>query len=160
MGARSAAGALATGNTSQAHADLLVRRLLASANTDQMGRLWSSLEDVLPLLAEAAPEAFLEAAETGLSGATPVLGKLFTDGDGLAAPFLSSPHTGLLWALENLAWSADYLGRVSLLLARLARLDPGGKLGNRPDRSLLTIYRLWYPQTAAPLDQRLRILLT
>jgi hypothetical protein len=158
MGARSAAGALATGNTSQAHADLLVRRLLASANTDQMGRLWSSLEDVLPLLAEAAPEAFLEAAETGLSGATPVLGKLFTDGDGLAAPFLSSPHTGLLWALENLAWSADYLGRVSLLLARLARLDPGGKLGNRPDRSLLTIYRLWYPQTAAPLDQRLRIL--
>lgn len=157
-GARNEQPPLATGDISSVHADQIVRRLLTSANADRTGRLWSSLADVLPLLAEADPDAFLEATDAGLSGDGPVLANLFTDGAEVPAFLVNSPHTNLLWALETLAWSRDYLGRVTLLLGRLARIDPGGKLANRPDRSLLAIYRLWHPQTAAPLDQRLQIL--
>src|SRR6266545_6728244 len=72
--------------------------------------------------------------------------------------FLSSPHTGLLWALEDLAWSPEYLGRVALVLARLQELDPGGRLSNRPSESLREIFLPWHPQTAASVDGRLAVL--
>ena len=39
----------------------MVRELLDSANADTSCLLWTSLADVLPLLAEAAPSRFLEA---------------------------------------------------------------------------------------------------
>lgn len=66
----------------------------------------------------------------------------------------SSPHTGLLWALETLAWDPTYLSEASLTLARLARLDPGGKLANRPIRSLREIFLVWHPGTNATMAQR------
>jgi hypothetical protein len=37
-------------------------------------------------------------------------------------------------------------------------LDPGGKLANRPSRSLRQIYLLWRPQTNVGLDDRLKVL--
>lgn len=70
--------------------------------------------------------------------------------------FSSSAHTGLLWALECLAWKPEYLNRVVPLLAKLARLDPGGRLTNRPGNSLTEILLIWYPGTAATIGQRLR----
>ena len=62
------------------------------------------------------------------------------------------PH--LLWALELLAWSPDYLARVTDILAKLTQLDPDGRYQNRPRNTFQQIYRLWYPQTSATLDQR------
>jgi hypothetical protein len=111
---------------------------------------------VLPLLAEAAPDEFLQAVEDGLRGEDPVLLHLFAADDG--GLFTSSPHIGLLWALETIAWSPDHLGYASRLLAKLARLDPGGKLVNRPQNSLRAIFLPWLPQTAASAEQRLRVL--
>jgi hypothetical protein len=141
-------------NAPRSFAASVVRQLLGKANTDW--RLWASLAPHLPDLAEASPDAFLTAVEAGLRGEKPVLQELFTDtGDQL---FSSSPHTGLLWALERLAWSPAYLGRTALTLARLATRDPDGKLSNRPAESLAAIYRPWLPQTAASLDQRLATL--
>lgn len=35
--------------------------------------------------------------------------------------------TGLLWAMETLAWDAEYLTRVIVILGELAARDPGGK---------------------------------
>jgi hypothetical protein len=154
MAARSETTALLDGSSGQERANRTVRRLLERANGDW--RVWASLAHVLPLLAEAAPEVFLEAVDAGASGEAPVLVNLFADQE--QAMFSSSPHTGLLWALEVLAWSPEYLGHASLLLARLARLDPGGRTLNRPDRSLAEIFLCWRPQTAATLDQRLRVL--
>ena len=66
----------------------------------------------------------------------------------------SALHTGLLWALEMLAWSPDHLTRATLLLGRLARIDPGGRSANRPAESLRSIFLSWHPQTAASVDQR------
>lgn len=156
MGARSEASELQGGRTGQQWADRVVRDLLAEGAG---WRRWASLGSLLPLLAEASPDEFLRAVERGLQGEAPPLLQLFTDHreDGsLFGP--QSHHTGLLWALENLAWPREYLGEATLHLARLAELDPGGRLGNRPHRSLAEIFCFWLPQTVAPLQSRLRVL--
>ncbi|AFY92467.1 hypothetical protein [Chamaesiphon minutus] len=119
--------------------------------------LWASLSDKLPLIAEAAPEVLLDAIEEGLSGENPILISLFQDRSSHSA--LSSPHTGLLWAMERLALHPDYLSRSALSLARLTRLDPGGNLGNRPKSSLETVFIWWlyfHPNANASLSDCLQ----
>ena len=132
----------------------VVRSLLAKAK----GRveMWASFSHQLPTLAEAAPSVFLDAVSEGLTGETPYLIGLFQDQE--HSLFGSSPHTGLLWALETLAWSSDHFGRAVLSLALLARLDPGGKLGNRPANSLRDIFLCWNPNTTVSLKRRLTVL--
>lgn len=135
-------------------ADAIVRELFGKANADW--RVWATVASTLPRLAEAAPDTFLNAVEVGLAPpATPLL-KLFEDqGDTM---FSTSPHTGLLWALEVLAWSPAYLTRVVLALGALSRLEPGGKTLNRPMASLERIFLQWLPQTTASLADRLKAL--
>lgn len=154
MGARESSQLLSDGISSQEWAKRIARKILRRANADW--RMWASLSNYLSLIAEAAPDIFLSAVEKGLEGDSPVLLNLFTDQED--ALFSSSPHTGLLWALETLAWSPKYLGHSASLLAKLAHLDPGGKLSNRPQNSLRDIFLLWNPQTAATLEQRLRVI--
>ena len=148
---------LAGGRRGQEEANRAVWELLEAANQDVSGRRWIAIASSLPLLAEAAPDVVLRAVEAGLRGEDPVVLRLFQDGDGFDSMFGSSAHPSLLWALENLAWSPEHLGRSALLLAKLARLDPGGRLGNRPVGSLRDVLLLWRPGTAATLDQRLQV---
>jgi len=143
-----------SGVSPHVYVEQAIRQLLSRANADWC--LWASLSPVLPLLAEAAPDAFLDAIDAGLVGDEPVLARLFTDQE--LGFFNSSPHTGLLWALETVAWSSEHLGRAALALAKLSRLDPGGKLANRPHDSLRKVFCLWHPQTAAALFERLGVL--
>jgi hypothetical protein len=134
-------------------------KLLKRANDDSSGHLWASLTDVMPLLAEAVPDVFLEAVQKGLDGNQPLLGLMFADREGEGnALSVSSPHTGLLWALENLTWSPDHFSMAVEQLARLAEVDPGGRLSNRPAASLASVYRSWLPQTSVGLDRRLATL--
>jgi hypothetical protein len=132
----------------------IVRELLTNANKDN--QFWLSLAQFLPLFAEAAPDVFLDLVEEGMSGETPVVLTLFEEKEELFHP--SSKHPSLLWALEALAWSPNYLSRAALVLARLARMEPGGKLLNRPQNSLKEIFTLWHPQTSATLSQRLKVI--
>ena len=144
--------ALGEGTTAKSWAERVTFTLLDRANKDASGQLWTSLSDVLPLLAEAAPSVFLHALQRGLEGDDPVLKTQFIDeGDRFS---VSSPHTGLLWALETLAWSGDYFGLSIDLLARLAEIDPGGRLSNRPAKSLADIFRPWMPQTSVDSNRR------
>ena len=102
--------------------------------------VWATLGDDLTALAEAAPDAFLDAVDSHLNSHN-VFEELFSqEGSGL---FGGATHTGLLWALESLAWSRDYFSRVAKLLARLAEIDPGGQLGNRPNASLHSLFLPW-----------------
>jgi len=158
IAARSGDQQLANGLSGQEFADVLVGELLRSANEDESGRIWTSLSDVLPLLAEAAPDTLLKAVDSGTSGDDPVVMKMFTDSETSNPLFSSATHSGLLWALEALAWSPQYLGHAALLLARLARLDPGGTWANRPANSLRDIFIPWHTQTAASVDQRIDVL--
>lgn len=121
--------------------------------TDADWALWSSLNDLLPLLAEAAPSAFLDAVEASLNCKDCPFDKLFAqEGTWITG---GNYLTGLLWALETLAWHADYLIRVTILLGELATHDPGGNWINRPSNSLSTIFLPWLPQTTAPIAKRL-----
>lgn len=135
-------------------AEKVVKDVLAKANSDW--RVWASLSGTLGEFGESAPDAFLDALESGLRDPGAPISQLFTDESD--ALFGSSPHTGLLWALERLAWSPDYLSRVVEILADLKRKDPGGKTANRPSASLNAIFRPWLPQTAAGLDRRFKVL--
>lgn len=136
------------------YATRIVRRLFERTNGDW--RVCATLSIILPFLAEAAPDSVLTELDEGCEGEQPILLQLFTD---LEETFSSSsPHTGLLWALETLAWNTNYFGYASLILAKLARLDPGGKLTNRPLNSLFYIFHLGRPQTTATLEQRLSVL--
>src|SRR6266436_1446389 len=112
---------------------------------------WYSLSSLLPLLAEASPNSFLRALEDELASKEPEIMKLFAEEGWMGG----SAHTGLLWALEGLAWFPMHLGRVTVLLGKLAQLDPGGKLANRPSKSLREIFLSWRPQTAATPEQRM-----
>lgn len=154
MGALGETSHLADGSRPDDTAAYAVREALARANAD--GHIWITNERRLPRLAEAAPSAFLDAVDAGLQGNDPPVLRMFREAPGLGSPV--SHQAGLLWALEVLAWPQEHLGRAALILARLARLDPGGSTLNRPANSLRDIFLLWHPQTAADLAFRQTVL--
>jgi hypothetical protein len=132
----------------------VARALLDAATADASGTTWRSLSAELPLIAEAAPSLFLDRISDDSRGVSPLLAGMFIDQD--ASPLgISSPHTGLLWALETLCWSDDYLVDATRCLAQLKTVDPGGRLSNRPGASLGNVLVPWIRHTSATLDTRL-----
>lgn len=136
----------------EARVGSLVRDLLSYADEVR----WLSLASYLPALAEASPDIFLAAVEDSLSQREPAIHRLLTESS--SGMFGSCWHSGLLWALESLAWSPRRMLRVALILARLCHVQIGGNWGNRPSASLLGIFRTWLPQTAAQLEKRIEAL--
>jgi hypothetical protein len=130
-------------------ANFTVRTLLKDADWV----IWASLGSHLYMLAEAAPSEFLDAVENVLlNPAESPFNALFAqEGSGMSGWNYTS---GLLWALETLAWHPDYLVRVTMLLGELAAIDPGGTWANRPANSLVDIFLPWHPQTCASIQQR------
>ncbi len=117
-------------------------------------RMLASLRDQLPYLAEAAPLPFVEALESLLQGDSARLKPLFVDRGFFGSTFQS----GLLWAMETLAWSTEYLARVSLILCHLESIGSGGNNGNRPINSLREIFLAWHPGTSASIENRVAVL--
>lgn len=131
-----------------AHADHLVSQLL----TPLTSKTLESQVDNLPLYSEAAPETFLAIVEADLRSADPAALELMRPiGDTF---FGRSSRTGLLWALENLAWDEQLFTRTVLVLGRLAERVIDDNLTNKPSGSLSSIFRSWMPQTSANLEHR------
>lgn len=147
------AGFTVQGTTPQRYVDSIVRNLPGLASDY---RLMASLRDNLALLAEAAPNPFLEALERLLEGDAAAIKPIFEEQKGFVTSH--SYHVGVLWALETLAWDPDYLLRAATCLARLAAIDPGGSTSNRPINSLRAIFLTWSPNTRANMKQRLGVL--
>lgn len=142
----------ALSNCSHGKADATVVLALREIFADSDWVLWGSLNSLLPNLAEAAPDEFLNAVETALSLSPCPFDELFSqEGNGITG---GNYLTGLLWALEGLAWDEKYLVRVCIVLGELASHDPGGNWANRPENSLTTILLPWFPQTIAPIEKR------
>lgn len=118
---------------------------------------WQSIEDNIPLLAEASPRSFLNAIERQINTEHSSLTQLLHEESGGIFNTYAY-HTGLLWALESLAWFPEYFSRAVNILATLAANDPGGRLSNRPINSLSEIFKPWHVQTEAPLKDRLEVL--
>lgn len=116
-------------------------------------RLLTSLRQQLPLLAEAAPRPLLAALERMLEGEAESIRHVFDEKDGLIVP--QYEHTGLLWALETLAWIPEYFGQSVRILSKLAAIDPGVKLINNPINSLGEIFLPWSPNSNASAPERL-----
>lgn len=127
---------------------LLVRSVLKPFSAET----WASQRGDLPLYAEATPDEFLALVEDDLDSDSPqILELLKPAGSGI---FSGCLRTGLLWALEILAWKPERLLRVATILARLSVDKIDDNWGNKPERSLGSIFRAWMPQTRATVDER------
>lgn len=135
----------------------VVGELLGAANADRTGDTWNSLSGVLPQLAEAAPDAFLDGVRDAALGDDPVIVTIFVNNGSPMAISGFPRHQQLLWALEALAWSPEHLGRVALHLARLAEIFPDGTKSSDPFESLAAILFLQQPQTSVPATGRMAV---
>lgn len=131
-------------NNPQLWVDEIIFDLLNEAS----GELWVSIHHELPLIAEASPKSFIKAASSSLLKEQPEIMEVFKYDN----------QSGLLWALEGLAWSPEYLRDVGLILLKLSRLDPGGKIMNRPFNSLTKIFNPWQYQTFTKYEECIDIL--
>ncbi|MCP5306971.1 MAG: hypothetical protein H6953_16125 [Chromatiaceae bacterium] len=134
----------------------LIDRLLRNADATR----WLSLASHLSSLAEAAPGAFLNAVEESIGRPDAPVLSLFTESVSAENPLGGGAwyYADLLWALESLAWSPRWMPRVASLLARTSHVELPDNWNNRPLNSLLGIFRTWFPQTTATLDQRIEVL--
>jgi len=129
-------------------ANAVVREVLGNSSWV----VWASLDRLLPTIAEASPESFLYSVETGLREKPSPFLAIFDQesGDVTGWNYMS----GILWALESLAWSPNHLTRVISLLGDLAEMDPGGRWANRPVNTITEILLPWHPQTCADTTLR------
>lgn len=124
--------------------------------TNATWQRWASFGRNLPIVAEADPGLFLRRIEADLATDEPELPQLFQDQS--KGMFSAAIHSDLLWSLEGLAWSGEYLSRVAVCLGKLAARDPGGSYANRPFNSLEAIFLLWLWHTNASLRERMSAL--
>jgi addiction module HigA family antidote len=129
----------------------LVRDLLEPISS----RALEANERDLPVYAEAAPSEFLAIIERDLRKAKPEVMALLRP---VSTGFFGSscPRTGLLWALEGLAWNPSTFIRVVSILGQLSGVEISDNWSNKPIGSLGSIFRAWMPQTAADNEARLK----
>jgi len=120
---------------------------------------WTTFDRELALIAEADPDFLLSRLEADLNSDNSQIAHLF--GQGNTEDFgRANYHCGLLWALETIAWSPEYLSSVTRVLGRLMEIENRlpSNLGNRPSETLRTIFLWWLPHTNATIPQRIAAL--
>lgn len=135
---------------------VLAANVVTRILNEELGwQAWASLSGLLPVLAEAAPGAFLSQLERSLDRGEHGVSHLLLE----EANFGPSPHTGLLWALEALSWNQEFVSRVGYALARLALRDPPeNKMANRPANTLRNLLHPLIPQSQSSVEERVQIL--
>ncbi len=142
----------ACSNCSQGEVEATCGRVIHNLLTDADHVLWGSLNGLLPTLAEVDLDEFLDGVEKAMRMTPCPFNELFSqEGNGITG---GNYLTGLLWALEGIAWDEKQLVRVCVVLGELASHDPGGQWENRPSNSLAAILMPWLPQTLASVDKR------
>ena len=127
----------------------LVRTLLTPLKVNTLEAQYSDL----PMYAEASPEEFLDILEADLETSDPESLKLMRPVN--SAIFSRCYRSGLLWALENIAWAPNHLVRVVNILGRLSERKINDNWANKPITSLSAIFLHWMPQTAANIEKRI-----
>ncbi len=130
----------------------VVHSLLAASTAS----MWLSQKNDLPQYAEAAPDTFLAIVEADLNSEDPQVAALFAPAD--TGIFGDCPRSGMLWALELLAWEPERLVPVTSILAKMCAWKIDDNWANKPLGTLSAIFRSWMPQTAASLGERKRAL--
>lgn len=140
------------GIDSELQAAMVVRDLLP---TPLQARTLEANSRDLPTYAEAAPEEFLSILERDLQSEESVILNLLRPATN--GVFIHPARSGLLWALEGLAWNPHTLSRAAILLARLSQVEIKDNWINKPLHSLQAIFRAWMPQTSASLEDRVAL---
>ena len=145
-------------NYASSVAERVVRDVLHDVIAGYEGRTWGAIADVLPLLAEAAPDTFLSALEDDLATSEPTVGRMFQAIDDPLSLGPSGQQHHLLWALEVLCWSPDHLVRATQILTEFCRYELPRNSGNNPLASMSTVLCGWIRNTGADLATRLQAL--
>ena len=140
--------------STQTFANHIVKEVFANTGTWEA---WASIKDATPLLSEASPDTFMKALEEGISNNPSIFQELMKDGGG--GVLGECKHSGLLWALEGIAWSEEYFARAVNILAKLADIDQGGGWSNRAINSLSDVFLPGLPQTHVKPKERLEVLI-
>ena len=141
-------------NGIRAVSDRVVAEVLRRVRDPNDGLSWIGITDVLPILAEASPEAFLLALEEDLANEDPTVAILFEE---LSDPLRLGPsahYPALLGALEVLCWSPEFVARSIRILAQLADFPLVANLANSPVASMGSVLCGWLPRNQ--LDNELR----
>lgn len=134
-----------------------VSNLISTLLKDKDARVWQAQQSDLPQYAEAAPEIFLSIVEEELRKDKPAFEVLFEAVDS-SIMFSQCDRTGMLWALELLAWCPSRLARVVKVLGKLSTYELDDNWVNKPINSLKDILLIWQPHTAASVEQRCEVL--
>lgn len=127
-----------------------VKKVLAA----QDWRTWASLDPLLPIIAEIEPDTFLDSVEIALKNKENTFCKIFSQEN--TDPLIGCNYmTGLLWALESLAWSDLYIAQIIVILGELHTFDPGGNWTNRPLNSIVNILSTGLVNTTASFEIKL-----
>ena len=120
--------------------------------------VWNSLGELLPALAEAAPEVFLDALAKATRLDPSPMQPLFEPRHSFIGP--SARGHRLVSALAKLAWHPDYFPKAVRQLARLVRIESGVTEINKSQaqRTLQDIFRPWLPNTTASVEVRVQML--
>lgn len=135
----------------------IITSILKSSNLEW----WLSFEYQIPLMAEAAPQVFLDYVQQDLNKSNSIIKELFTVEHKPDVLFGDGVHyTNILFALEKLAWDEHYLLQVTDILFELSHLKNESNYSNSPFNTLTNIYSVWYPQTYTKTEDRNSILNT
>ncbi|MCQ2314506.1 MAG: hypothetical protein MJZ56_04970 [Bacteroidales bacterium] len=135
----------------------IVMSILKSSNLEW----WLSFEHQIPLMAEAAPQVFLDYVQQDLYKSDSIIKELFTVKHKSDVLFGDGVHyTNILFALEKLAWDEHYLSQVTAILFEIVHLKNESNYSNTPINTLSNIYNVWFPQTYVDVDGRNSILYT
>lgn len=172
---------VASGISAETRAALIVRSLLAiEADDHETGRVTQACDDmpveidgaihrairrivdlgeVLPLLAEAAPDEFLEALGNALAGARAAPEDLLALTEGSTGPSSDTGWYGLQHASEALAWSPEpsHLALVAESLLTLASVG-NHDLAAKAHDCLVSLFWPRLPQTGLSTDRRNAVL--
>ena len=131
-----------------------VAQVVYTALEDMTVERLRALHTVMPLLAEAAPEAFLAAMEADLhqtnSAQRALLNFRWGDSESQSTQHLIyntdalSYRSSLMWAYEALAWFPEYAEQAIGLLAQLADEEVHDHHGGQPRQSLAELLKPWH----------------
>lgn len=144
--------------------ELVVFTALRDLTADRL----RTLHSVLPLLAESAPEAFLQAMETDLGQANSAQKALLNSRWDTSEPERTSQflqdteavryRSALMWAYETLAWFPDYAERAIDLLGKLADQDVADHHEGQPRQSLAKLLKPWNCGSALDSERHCAVL--
>lgn len=142
-------------NTGNIWIDNMISDILHKSNYEW----WLSFKVIIPNIAEASPKSFISFIQDDLLKDKSIIKSIFMEKKNKDRLFGSNAdYIEILLALESLAWQKKYLYSVSMILAELSTIENNDNIVNKPFDSLIRIYKVWYPQTFANLQERKQVL--